>query len=263
MPDRAPPLMALEPRTERSLRRWPHARPVVACLAGVVCLIAATSASAVESVDRETQVLYFPAAQVFTFLFLMLGPFKIIGPFSKITKGADAAATRRIALLATGFASLALLIAAFLGEGILNNFGIPVPVLAFSAGLILFLVALLGILQQFLPPGSHAEPAATPSASSPLSAALTPLAFPTIVTPYGIAALIVFLALSPDLNSQLTIGAIVVAIMTLNLVVMIVARRVLHVLGVALPILGAVLGVVQVALGLQIIQNSLKALGIL
>jgi hypothetical protein len=30
-----------------------------------------------------------------------------------------------------------------------------------------------------------------------------------------------------------------------------------------LPILGAVLGVVQVALGLQIINNSLRALGVL
>jgi hypothetical protein len=28
--------------------------------------------------------------QVFTLLFLMLGPFKIIGPFAKITQGADA-----------------------------------------------------------------------------------------------------------------------------------------------------------------------------
>ncbi len=263
MPDRAPPLMALEPRTEGSLRRWPHARPVVVCLAGIACLIAAASASGAESVAREARLLHFPAAQIFTFLFLMLGPFKIIGPFSKITKGADAAATRRIAMLATGFASLALLVAAFLGEGILNSYRIPVPVLALSAGLILFLVALQGVLQQFLPPTSHGEGAPEPSAAPVLNAVLTPLAFPTIVTPYGIAALIVFLALSPDLESKMTIGAIVVAIMLLNLVVMIVARRVLHVLGVVLPILGAVLGVVQVALGLQIIHSSLKALGIL
>jgi multiple antibiotic resistance protein len=235
----------------------------VLAFAGVACLIAASSVSGMESVSRETPILRFPVAQIFTFLFLMLGPFKIIGPFSKITKDADAATTRRFALLATGFASLALLLAAFLGEGILDSYGIPVPVLALSAGIILFLVALLGILQQFQPPTSHGEPSAEPSRAPALRTALTPLAFPTIVTPYGIAALIVFLALSPELESKLTIGAIVIAIMVLNLFVMIAARRILPVLGILLPILGAVLGVVQVALGLQIINNSLRSLGVL
>ena len=93
--------------------------------------------------------------------------------------------------------------------------------------------------------------------------AMSPLAFPTIVTPYGIATLIVFLALSPDPQSRLTIGAIVLAIMLLNLIVMILTRHILPVLAVVLPILGAVLGVIQVALGLQIINNSLQALGVM
>jgi multiple antibiotic resistance protein len=93
--------------------------------------------------------------------------------------------------------------------------------------------------------------------------ALMPLAFPTIVTPYGIAALVAFIGLSPDLETRLVIGAIVCAIMVLNLIVMLVSRHLMPVLGVLLPILGAVLGVVQVALGLQIINNSLKALGVL
>ena len=86
---------------------------------------------------------------------------------------------------------------------------------------------------------------------------------PTIVTPYGIATLVVFLALSPDMHGQLTIGAIVLAIMLLNLIVMIMTRHILPVMGILLPILGAVLGIVQVSLGLQIINNSLRALGVL
>ena len=93
--------------------------------------------------------------------------------------------------------------------------------------------------------------------------ALAPLAFPTIVTPYGIAALVVFLAVSQSVEGRLTVGAIVVAIMALNLIVMLLARRLRRVLGLVLPILGAVLGVVQVALGLQIINNSLRTLGVL
>jgi multiple antibiotic resistance protein len=89
------------------------------------------------------------------------------------------------------------------------------------------------------------------------------LAFPSIVTPYGIAALVVFLAVSQSVEGRLIVGAIVVGIMALNLLVMLLARRLRHVLALVLPILGAVLGVVQVALGLQIINNSLRTLGVL
>ncbi|MBS1218588.1 MAG: multiple antibiotic resistance MarC-related protein [Proteobacteria bacterium] len=200
-------------------------------------------------------------AQIFTFLFLMLGPIKIIGPFAKITRGADPALTNRIALRAILFSSLALLLAAMFGERVLDNFNIPLPVLVLSAGIILFLVALMNILQQFMPPAAHSEePAGQVHAPAP-GVALMPLAFPTIVTPYGIAALVVFLALSPDLKSRLTVGAILLAIMLLNLIVMLMTRHILPVLNVLLPILGAVLGVVQVALGLQIIINSLRMLG--
>ena len=235
----------------------------LALLAGLGCLIEPGMASAAESAAGQLPIRPFPVAQVFTFLFLMLGPFKIIHPFATMTAGADPAQTRQIALWGTLFASLALLLAAVLGERILASYGIPLPVLALAAGIILFLVALLGIVQQFMPSAPHAEDASGTGPVQPLKVALSQLAFPTIVTPYGIAALVVFFTVSEGLEAQLTIGGVVLAIMLLNLAVMLAARRVLPVLGVVLPILGAVLGVVQVALGLQIIHNSLKAIGLI
>jgi multiple antibiotic resistance protein len=233
---------------------------VTALAVGFGYQLDASIASAAEVVASPMQVNLYPIAQIFMLLFLMLGPFKIIGPFAKITKGAGAAFTYRIAILSILYSSLALLVAAFLGESILSNYGIPLPVLALSGGIILFLVALQSVLQQFTP---HSEVAAGTEPTPTMNMALMPLAFPTIVTPYGIAALVVFLALSPDLQTRLTVGAVVVAIMLLNLIVMILTRHIMPVLGVVLPILGAVLGVVQVALGLQIINRSLNALGIL
>ena len=147
----------------------------------------------------------------------------------------------------------------------LASYGIPLPLLALAAGIILFLVVLISILKQFEPFESENKKIETldQSSTSVLKAALTPLAFPTIVTPYGIAALVVFISLSPDIQGRLTIGAIVLAIMLLNLFVMLMQRRIFSVLSIALPILGAVLGIVQVALGLRIIHNSLKMIGLL
>jgi multiple antibiotic resistance protein len=198
--------------------------------------------------------------QIFTLLFLMLGPFKIIGPFAQMTKGADDRLAHRIALLSTAFASAALLVAALLGRSILDSYRIPVPVMALAGGLILFLVALKNLLAQF-----ETHPDDSPSAVAPpaMKLALMPLAFPTIVTPYGIAAVVVLMAVAPDTQARWVVGGIVVAIMLANLVIMMLARKILPVMGIVLPILGAVLGVVQVALGLQIINNALTTMGVL
>ena len=194
--------------------------------------------------------------QVFTFLFLMLGPFKVIGPFGKITRGADPALTRQIAVRATLFSSICLLLAAVMGNVILKRFGIPLPILALSGGIVLFLVALLNIIQQFAPTAANVENVSVPT----LEMALYPIAFPTIVTPYGIAAVIVFLAVCPDLRSQLNVGAIVLGIMALNLIIMLITRHIFKFLSFFLAILGAILAVVQVALGLLIIYNQFRAL---
>ncbi|MGD0640218.1 MAG: MarC family protein [Roseiarcus sp.] len=238
------------------LRLWRRALGLTALAVSVGCLVDASVASAAEAVGGAAQIKSIPLAQIFTFLFLMLGPFKIIGPFAGLTRGADAGLSRQIAIRALAYSTVALLLAALLGETILDKYGISLPILALAAGIILFLVALQNMLQQFAPLTPNDREAAAPT----LSVAMTPLAFPTIVTPYGISALIVFLALSPDLQSRLLIGVIVLAIMALNLVAMLLARPLLRFLGVFLQILGAVLSVVQVALGLQIISSSLRML---
>ena len=126
-------------------------------------------------------------------------------------------------------------------------------------GVILFLVAIRTVLEQFAAPEPSADEVAL-EGQAVVKLALRPLAFPGIVTPYGIAALVVFLAFSQSVEARLTIAAAVVGIMALNLVFMLAARRLQVVFALALPVLGAVLGVVQVALGLQIMNIALRAL---
>ncbi len=235
---------------------------VVAFAVAVAYLLDASIASAADAATSQVQVREFPPAQIFTFLFLMLGPFKIIEPFVRITKDADSRLTRQIAVWATIFSALALLAAAFLGETFLRKYGIPLPVLALSGGIIFFLVALKGVLAQFAPLEPRTDEAGVAPAAA-MKVAMMPLAFPTIVTPYGIAALVVMLSFSQSLEDRLIVGAVVLAIMASNLIIMLLARRLMPVLSVVLPILGAVLGVVQVALGLQIIHNALRMLELL
>jgi multiple antibiotic resistance protein len=125
---------------------------------------------------------------------------------------------------------------------------------------VLFLVALQTVLQQTLGSGTVREFEGKPRSHL----ALNPLAFPTIVTPHGIAALIVFVTLADgDRSEQLSIAMMVLIILAMDWAAMIFAEKILQWLGTALQILAVVLGIAQVAIGLQVIVQSLRLLGAL
>jgi multiple antibiotic resistance protein len=207
-------------------RRAPHRLVQLAVACGILSAAGVAAAAAAGASVGAPPAQPFALAQVFTLLFLMLGPFKIVGPFAKLTQDAEPAYVRRLALLASAFSAAALLVAALVGERVLGNFGIPLPMLALAGGIILFLNALQVTLQQFALPAQEQKPAAAQVPQSISRLALAPLAFPTIVTPYGIAALVVFLALAPDPMSRLKVGGVVLAIMLLNLAVMLLTRHI-------------------------------------
>ena len=198
------------------------------------------------------------AWEMLAFFFLLLGPIKIVGPFVKLTRGGEPRFCRQLAVRGILLSAGALAAAAVIGEKFLDNFHIRVPVLAITGGLILFLAALDTVMQQFRgPAGAGAED--TPLS---LSLAVSPLAFPTIVTPSGIAAVIIFVTLSPDPAGKVTIGLLLLVILILDLIAMLYARAILKWLALPLYILGVVLGVIQVALGLNIILVNLSRIGV-
>lgn len=196
--------------------------------------------------------------QMFALLFLMLGPIKILVPFINITQGTQPEFRRHLATRAILYSAAALALAAAIGQNTLENFAVPVPVLALTAGLVLFLVALQTVLQQFQPPSGPRPDAPAPS----LQMAVNPLAFPTIVTPYGIAAVIIFTSLASDLPSKLGVVGLVAMILVLDWLAMIFAHVIVKYIGTALQVFAVVLGVTQIAIGLQVILRSLSNLGV-
>ena len=199
--------------------------------------------------------------KIFFILFLMLGPIKILIPYVAMTAGATPTLRVRLATRGTLYSAAALALAGLFGRGIMANFDVSLPVLALAGGLVLFLVALQTVLQQTLGSGAvqrqfTGEPG--------MHLALSPLAFPTIVTPYGIAALIVFATIAEgDHAAETMIAGIVLVILAMNWAAMIFAEQILKWLGTALQIFAVVLGIAQVAIGLQVIVHSLHMLGVL
>ena len=197
--------------------------------------------------------------QVWGFFFLLLGPIKIIGPFARMTAGADPAFRRDLALRGFFFSTCIVLLAGTAGVQALRNYQVPPMVLALTGGLVLFIVALQGLLETFNP-----RPAPPPVEGPPaLRAAAMPLAYPIIVTPSGVAAVIIYMTLAPDLAAKGVIIALLLAVMLLDLLAMLFAAPILRWLGMPLMVFGTVLGVVQAALGLNIILITLRALGVI
>src|SRR6185503_6449519 len=151
--------------------------------------------------------------EIFTVLFVMLGPLKVLGPFAHRTRGIDEATTRQIAVYTFVFATAGIIAGSLVGRAMLERWHVSLPALRLTAGIVFFLVALRHVLEQYEP--THAVPS-DPLPAPPIAAAAR-LVFPMVLTPYGIAAVIALLTSSPDSGRTLTILGLVVAVMVLNL----------------------------------------------
>jgi multiple antibiotic resistance protein len=213
-----------------------------------------------EGATGQPQSIEFSLGKTFTFLFLTLGPLKLLAPFAKMTRALDGAARRALAFKSVLLAFLALIVASMMGENTLIRWNIAPGSLLMTAGVIFFLVALKPVLEQFAtqpPPPSEGAP--PPPPPRPFD-----LAFPTIVTPYGIAVLIVIMSLRGSEASALSVLGVALLILILDLIAMLFADRLLKVPLVA-PLLGivsVVMGVLQVALGVQAMVVALRLLGL-
>lgn len=198
------------------------------------------------------------AAEMFTLFFIVLGPFKLLGAFAQETRGLSAPELRSLALRAALIGSVSVIAGGLAGSALLAKWQIETEVLIFCLGLIFVAVAFKLVMQQYGAPQPMAGEAPPPPPH------VLKIVFPLIAPPYGVAAVIVMLTLSHDRERTLLICALVLANMLLDYLGMLFARSIMRGFGLALmQVLGAVLGVLQVALAVQIIVDALRGLGVL
>jgi len=100
----------------------------------------------------------------------------------------------------------------------------------------------------------------SPQSGEPLKdPAITPLAIPIIVTPWGVTALLFFAELSSgDLMMQSTVVGILLLIMRLNLVGMLLTRPIIACVGmITFQVLGWIFAVLQASLAVDAVVTSL------
>ncbi|HEY6823528.1 MAG TPA: MarC family protein [Steroidobacteraceae bacterium] len=195
---------------------------------------------------------------IFTLFFVTLGPFKLLGPFAQETEELSPAALRGIAVRAFVVGVVAVIVGGYLGTVLAAKWNVSTPAIEIATGLILLLVAIRIVMAPYDPPRSR-----SPLPPSPMAATLR-LTFPFVVTPYGIAGLIAVLDLAADGKTTASVYALLIVVMLLNLLAMLFVREITRgpVL-LILQVLGAVLGVLQFALAIQIIIRGLRDLNVL
>lgn len=235
----------------------------IATLLSLSCFaLLQSSAALAQDEPRPPGSYLISSSELFVYFFVMLGPIKLLTPFTRVTEGADEKLRHRLALRATMIAAVALAVAATLGTGLLTRWHVSSPALLLAAAAVLMWVAfrmITGLYAPLRPPVARGD---VPAAPPPLSAAMAPIAFPGVVTPYGIALVILIVANAHDPRRLLTTAALLAAVLVLDLLAMWFARPLMKVLGSSLQLLGSFLGVLQVALAMEMAIQGLGMLGV-
>lgn len=197
---------------------------------------------------------------VFTVLFLLLGPIKLLAGFGAVTQGRDESFTRAVALRASAIGLVVVAFVALLGEELLARYQISLAALGLAGGLVLLLSALRTMF-----PSAAAAPIPADGVSA-LHFAASPVVTPIMIPPAGVAAILIFMMMAsryPWLPGSVAISLAI--IMVLDLLVMYFNRQILRVAGVTLvlQVLGAVLVFMQAALAIDTMLSALVTLGVL
>jgi multiple antibiotic resistance protein len=203
--------------------------------------------------------MQFGAVDIFTILLITIGPLKAMIVFAALTSRADAAFRRNVAIRAVATATGIVLLFIVAGEFLLQVFHVTLPALKIAGGIILLLVALHMVMGSMADEGSEGGTAGEPS----LGIAVYPLALPMMATPQGIVAIVALTAAATP-KQLVLIVVFSLGIMAFNLVVLLVAGRIVRVIGESgVQIMAKVAGILLSALAVQLMLLALQDLGVL
>lgn len=192
---------------------------------------------------------------VFLIFFITLGPLKTIPAFAGLTVAMPPRERRMLAIKGVALATGIVLFVAFGAAAMRENWKVSWGALSFATGLMLLLASLRTVSTVF---GPHEAPPAPQTTAKGLM--LSPVVIPTIVTAYGVAAILLFLAGHPG-NSQFRLGVVAMLLinMALNLVCMLFALPIMKIVTVpGFRLLGWIFAILQAALAIEVMLAPLR-----
>jgi multiple antibiotic resistance protein len=187
----------------------------------------------------------------FIMFWTTINPPGTLALFAGLTAALSAKQRRRVALRASIYAAIILIVAVVLGQIVLDAMGIRVLSLKVAGGIILFLFSLQMLF------GSAEASSGSPETDRDL--AVFPLAVPAIAGPGAIMAVI--LRTDNDVYTipqQAQTAVVLLFVLLLNYILLLLSDTVLRIIGQAgASILVRVMGMILAALSVEIVMSAL------
>jgi multiple antibiotic resistance protein len=193
---------------------------------------------------------------IFTVFMMTLGPIKTVPAFFAMTQNQAPDSARALALQGTMVATAVSIVIALVMTGVAASWRVSSDDLRIAGGILLFAASREMI-------GQLGRPTSPPqSATPPRHPAVTPLAIPIIVTPWGVAAILFFADLAyDDLKMSAIVVGMLLLVMLLNLIGMLLARQIIARVGmISFQVLGWILAVLQAAFAVDAVVTSARNL---
>ena len=190
-------------------------------------------------------------------LWALVHPLGAIPIFLSLTERRPAE-RRHIGLVAATAVGAILIACVFVGQALLQAFGIHIPSFRIAGGLLILFVA-LAMMQT---PGHGTQEApVNPQGSIPdRSVAVVPLAIPILAGPGAISTVIVYAHQSASLGHHLLICAIIVAVAASALVVLRLAVTIASLIGpTGMQVFTQIMGLLIAAIAVEFITQGLAA----
>lgn len=195
-------------------------------------------------------------SRFFIILFMTIGPIKIIPVFVRLTQNASNKVKNKLAIRSFSLSTIVIFFVALTSQNILNKYNISLSSLLAAAGIILFIISIKMLLAQY--DNQNNNPIPIPE--NPLTALISPLTFPTILTPQGIALVMIAMTIAQRLDNNVDkILALIIFVMILNLICMLYAKQILNFIKPTfLQVMGLMLNIIQLALAISFIFAAIN-----
>jgi len=200
---------------------------------------------------------------VFTIFFLTLGPMKTIPAFHVLTREAQPADRHALAARSVLLATVISLAIGLVMGAILKGWHVSPDAMRIAGSILLFMAA-VEVIGSFGQSSGGVPKAAITDRKMLLALAVTPVAIPTIITPWGVAAILMFMSIARgDWSVTMLVLGILVGVMALNYVGMMFARGICTAVGVtSFQIVGWIFAVMQAGLAVEGIIYGIRSLGL-
>lgn len=200
--------------------------------------------------------------ELFTSAFITLAV--IIDPpgcapiFAGLTKGAEAAHRRAMAIRSAVVAWCILLFFALLGEPLLSTLGISLSAFRLAGGIMLFMIALDMVFEKRTERREERarEIEGTPEADD---ISVFPMAIPMIAGPGSIASIMLLSARAQGVTEQIVVLSAMTAVIVLTLAALLAAGPLMRLIGAKIEaMITRILGVILAALAVQFVLDGLE-----